>query len=60
MHWSHASSADRMTWTDHGVALAPTPGGRDESTGRGRAARSSDGCRPPSTPAWTAPTASAR
>ncbi|MBC3192891.1 glycoside hydrolase family 32 protein [Pseudonocardia sp. C8] len=29
IHWSHASSADLVTWTDHGIALAPTPGGRD-------------------------------
>ncbi|MEJ8277352.1 glycoside hydrolase family 32 protein [Pseudonocardia spirodelae] len=29
IHWSHASSPDLLTWTDHGIALAPTPGGRD-------------------------------
>ncbi|MDX3327783.1 MULTISPECIES: glycoside hydrolase family 32 protein [Streptomyces] len=30
IHWGHASSPDLVTWTDHGVALAPTPGSRDE------------------------------
>lgn len=29
IHWGHASSPDLVTWTDHGIALAPTPGGRD-------------------------------
>lgn len=32
IHWGHASSPDLVTWTDHGIALAPTPGARD---GRG-------------------------
>lgn len=30
IHWGHASSPDLVTWTDHGIALAPTPGSRDE------------------------------
>ncbi|RII20590.1 Sucrose-6-phosphate hydrolase [Streptomyces sp. YIM 130001] len=30
IHWGHASSPDLVTWTDHGIALAPTPGTRDE------------------------------
>ncbi|NBE55601.1 glycoside hydrolase family 32 protein [Streptomyces boluensis] len=29
IHWGHASSPDLVRWTDHGIALAPTPGGRD-------------------------------
>ncbi|MFE2992298.1 glycoside hydrolase family 32 protein [Streptomyces sp. NPDC059262] len=30
IHWGHASSPDLVSWTDHGIALEPTPGGRDE------------------------------
>ncbi|MFC5784090.1 MULTISPECIES: glycoside hydrolase family 32 protein [Streptomyces] len=30
IHWGHASSPDLVTWTDHGIALTPTPGTRDE------------------------------
>ncbi|NYI05165.1 glycoside hydrolase family 32 protein [Allostreptomyces psammosilenae] len=29
VHWGHASSPDLLRWTDHPVALAPTPGGDD-------------------------------
>ena len=29
IHWGHASSADLVRWTDHPIALAPTPGGPD-------------------------------
>lgn len=29
IHWGHASSPDLVGWSDHGIALAPTPGGRD-------------------------------
>ncbi|QNS06899.1 glycoside hydrolase family 32 protein [Streptomyces xanthii] len=30
IHWGHASSPDLVRWTDHGVALTPTPGTPDE------------------------------
>ncbi|WTZ91927.1 glycoside hydrolase family 32 protein [Streptomyces sp. NBC_01378] len=30
IHWGHASSPDLVRWTDHGIALTPTPGTRDE------------------------------
>jgi beta-fructofuranosidase len=29
MSWGHASSADLVTWTDHPIALAPSPDGPD-------------------------------
>ncbi|MFI6871992.1 glycoside hydrolase family 32 protein [Streptomyces sp. NPDC050400] len=29
IHWAHASSPDLVRWTDHGIALTPTPGGPD-------------------------------
>lgn len=29
IHWGHTSSADLVTWTEHPVAFAPTPGGPD-------------------------------
>ncbi|MGW2339249.1 glycoside hydrolase family 32 protein [Streptomyces sp. NPDC001661] len=29
IHWGHTSSPDLVRWTDHGIALTPTPGGPD-------------------------------